>query len=45
MGHEYLACALGKLLQIGKTPSCSNAVLPHAPEAFDGVEVMTTMGR
>ena len=26
MGHEYLACALVKLMQIGKTPSRSNAV-------------------
>ena len=45
MGHEYLARALVKLMQIGKTPSCSNAVLNHAPEAFDGVEVVPTMGR
>ena len=45
MGHEYLARALVELRQIGKTPSRSNAVLPHAPEAFDGVEVVPTMGR
>ena len=45
MGHEDLARALGELMQIGKTPSRSNAVLHHAPEAFDGVEVVTTMGR
>jgi len=45
MGHEYLARALVKLMQIGKTPSRSNAVLHHAPEAFDGVEVVATMGR
>ena len=45
MGHEDLARALVELMQIGKTPSRSNAVLHHAPEAFDGVEVVTTMGR
>ena len=45
MGHEYLARALVELMQIGKIPSCSNAVLHHPPEAFDGVEVVTTMGR
>jgi hypothetical protein len=44
MGHEYLACAPVKLMQIGKTPSRSNAVLQHAPEAFNGIEVVTTMG-
>jgi hypothetical protein len=45
MGHEYLARALVKLMQIGKTSSRSNAVLHHAPEAFDGVEVVPTVGR
>ncbi len=45
MGHEYLARALVELMQIGNTPSRSNAVLHHAPEAFDGVEVVATMGR
>ena len=45
MGHEYLACALVKLMQIGKTPSRSNAVLHHAPEAFDGIEMVPTVGR
>ena len=44
MSHEYLARALVQLMQIGKTPSRSNAVFHHAPEAFDGVEVVTTMG-
>jgi hypothetical protein len=42
MGHEYLACALVYQVEIGKTPSRSNAVLHHAPEAFDGIEVMAT---
>src|SRR6266566_3260678 len=45
MGHEYLARALVELMQIGKIPSRSNAVLHHPPEAFDGVEVVPTMGR
>ncbi len=44
MSHEYLARALVQLMQIGKTPSRANAVFHHAPEAFDGVEVVTTMG-
>jgi len=45
MGHEDVARALGERMQIGKTPSRSHAVLHHAPEAFDGVEVVPTMGR
>ena len=45
MGHTYLARALGKRMQLGQTSSRSNAVLPHAPEACDGVEVGATMGR
>src|SRR5215831_8151807 len=31
-------------MEIGKTPSRSNAVLHHAPEAFNGIEVVPTMG-
>ena len=45
MGHESLARARVALRQIGKTPSRSHAVLPHAPEACDGGEVVTTRGR
>ena len=45
MSHEYLARALVELMQIGKTPSRSNAVLHHAPEAFNRIEVVTTVGR
>jgi hypothetical protein len=45
MGHEYLACALGKLMQIGTTPSRSHAVVHHAPEACDGIEMVPTVGR
>jgi hypothetical protein len=45
MGHEYLARAVVELLQIRKTPSGADRVLHHAPKAFDGVEVVPTMGR
>ena len=45
MGHEYLACALVKLMQIGQMPVSFNAVLQHAPEAFDGIEMVPTVGR
>jgi hypothetical protein len=45
MRHEYLASAVVELMQIRKTASGTNRVLQHAPEAFDGIEVMATMGR
>ena len=45
MCHQYPACSMVELLEIGKTPSGSDDVLHHPPEAFDGVEVVTTMGR
>jgi hypothetical protein len=45
MRHEHLTCALGELRQSGTTPSGSDRILPHPPEAFDGIEVMATMGR
>jgi hypothetical protein len=31
-------------MEIGKTPSGADGVLPHPPEAFNGVEVVPTMG-
>ena len=31
-------------MEIGKTPSRSNAVLHHTPEAFNGIQVVTTRG-
>src|SRR5262245_38999258 len=37
MRHQYLACALVYQMEIGKTPSRSNAVFHHAPEAFTGI--------
>src|SRR4029453_268184 len=45
MGHKNLAGALIELKELGKTSSCTNSILHHAPEAFDGVEVMSTVGR
>jgi len=45
MRHQDLACAVVQQLEIGKTPPRANAVLHHAPEAFNGIEVVPTMGR
>jgi hypothetical protein len=45
MGHEYLACTVVELMQIRTTPSGADRVLHHAPEAFNGIEVVPTMGR
>jgi hypothetical protein len=45
MRHEHVAGALVELMQSGKTSSGSDGVLHHAPEAFDGVEVVPTMRR
>ena len=45
MSHEYSTRALVELLQIGKTPSGADPVLQHAPEAFNRIEVVTTVGR
>jgi hypothetical protein len=42
MGHEHLSRALVELMQIRKTPSGTDRVLHHAPEAFDRVEVVPT---
>jgi hypothetical protein len=44
MSHQHLARPVVKLMETAKTSSRSNAVLHHAPEAFDGIEVMPTMG-
>ena len=43
--HEHSARALIKLMQIGKTPAGTDPVLHHPPEAFNGIEVVTTVGR
>ena len=45
MLRKYSTRALIKLMQIGETPSGTDPVLHHAPEAFNGVEVVPTMRR
>src|SRR5262249_41001095 len=45
MVHEHVARALIELMQSRKTSSGTDHVLHHAPRAFDGVEVVPTMGR
>ena len=42
--HEHSTRALVELMQIGKAPSGTNSVLQHTPEAFNGIQVMTTVG-
>jgi len=42
MVHEHAACALIELMEVGKTSSSSDLILHHAPEAFNGIEVMST---
>jgi len=44
MRHQHLAGALVELRKITKTASGAAGVLPHPPEAFDGIEVVATMG-
>ena len=44
MGYEHPACALVELLEVANTSPGADGVLPHPPEAFDGVEVVPTMG-
>ena len=44
MSHQPLARTLVKLRETATTSSCSNAVLPQAPEACDGIEVVATRG-
>jgi hypothetical protein len=41
VSHEHVARALIELMPIGKTPSGADPVLQHAPEAFNGIEVMS----
>jgi hypothetical protein len=42
--HEHSARALVELMQIGTAPSGTNFVLHHTPEAFNGIQVVTTVG-
>jgi hypothetical protein len=44
-GHKHLASAPVELHQVAKAASCTNRVLHHLPEAFDGVEVMSAVDR
>ena len=44
MRHEYLTRSLVQQMEIGKTSSGTHSVLPHPPEAFNGIQVMTTVG-
>jgi hypothetical protein len=39
MGSEHVARALGELMQVGKTPSGTDPVLQHAPEAFHTLSI------
>ncbi len=45
LGHQHVARALIELMQSGKTPSGTDPVLQHPPKAFNGIEVVPTMGR
>jgi hypothetical protein len=45
MCHKHLACAPVEQMEIGQTSSGPDLVLHHPPEAFDRVQVVTTMGR
>ena len=45
MGHEDLAGALIECREITKTSSRADVVLHHAPEAFDRIEMVATVGR
>src|SRR5262245_26245211 len=44
MPHEHATRALVKLMQIGKISSGTDPVFQYAPEAFDGIEVVSTPG-
>jgi hypothetical protein len=44
MRPEHAARALVKLMEIGKTSSSTDPVFHHAPEAFDGIQVVSAPG-
>src|SRR5262245_34274125 len=44
MRHEHLPRALVERRQVGQAPSGPAGVLPPPPEAFDGLEMVTTRG-
>ena len=41
MRHEHATRALVELMQIGKTPSSANPIFHDAPEAFNGIEMVS----
>src|SRR5256884_9769433 len=43
--HEPAARSVGELLQSGPTPAGAPEVLQHAPEAYQGIEVVPPGGR
>ena len=45
MGQEDLSGALIECREITKTSSRADGVLHHAPEAFDRIEMVATVGR
>src|SRR5438046_3067056 len=45
MRHEHVAGTLVERREIAPTSSRANGVLHHPPEAFNGIEVVATMGR
>jgi hypothetical protein len=45
MCHEHVASALVQPLQLADTPSRTDGIFHGAPEAFDGIEMVATMGR
>jgi hypothetical protein len=45
MGHESLAGTLVERREVAKTAARAHGVLQHAPEAFDRIEMVPTMGR
>lgn len=42
MVHQHAAHALIELLEVGETPSGPDPVLHHAPEAFNGIQMVST---
>ena len=45
MRPEHSARSVVELMQIGQTPSGADPVLHHTPEAFHGMQMVTTVGR
>jgi hypothetical protein len=45
MRPEHAARALVELMKIGEASSGADPVLHHTPKTFNGIEVVTTVGR